>query len=125
MDKLKAADVAAFRLKVWNEQGQRCAITGQKLAFKDAVLDHDHKTGECRGVLARGANSMLGKIENHRKLAQLTSDADLHRMLIGVVKYLNLGRLGVRYPTHRDDDEKRVRRNKLAAKRRTKKATTE
>jgi hypothetical protein len=122
MDKLKSAQVAAFRLKVWNEQGQRCAISGQKLAFKDAVLDHCHVTGECRGVLARGSNSMLGKIENHRKLAQLTSAADLHRMLTGVVKYMSKAPLGIRYPTHLDEEEKRVRRNKLAAKRRALKA---
>jgi hypothetical protein len=75
MDKLKSTEVIAFRLRVWEEQGQRCAITGQKLAFKDAVLDHCHKTGECRGVLHRGVNSMLGKIENHRKLAQLTASS--------------------------------------------------
>jgi hypothetical protein len=118
MEKLKQADLIAFRMKVWSEQGQRCAITGQKLAFADAVMDHDHKTGECRGVLHRGVNSMLGKIENHRKIAQLTGDADLHRFLIGVVKYLSQARLGVRYPTHRDAEEKRVRRNKLATKRR-------
>lgn len=126
MDKLKTTDVATFRLRVWQEQGERCAISGRKVAFKDAVLDHCHKTGECRGVLHRGVNSMLGKIENHRKLAQLTSDADLHRMLTGVVRYLAQARLGVRYPTHRDDDEKRQRATKLARKRRAaKKATTE
>jgi hypothetical protein len=118
MEKLKAADVQAFRLRVLEEQGGRCAISGRKLALQDAVLDHCHTTGECRGVLHRGVNSMLGKIENHRKLAQLTNDADLHRVLVGVVKYLSQARLGVRYPTHRDADEKRVRRNKLAAKRR-------
>lgn len=122
MEKLKASDVQVFRLRVLAEQGGRCAISGRKLDLKDAVLDHCHKTGECRGVLHRGVNSMLGKIENHRKLAQLTGDADLHRMLIGVVRYLSQARLGVRYPSHLDDEEKRVRRNKLAAKRRKEKA---
>lgn len=122
MNKLKASELAAFRLAVLAEQGNRCAISGRKLEPKDAVLDHCHKTGEVRGVLHRGVNSMLGKIENHRKLAQLTGDADLHRMLMGVVQYLANRRLGVRYPTHKDDEEKRVRRNALASKRRKAKA---
>lgn len=118
MNKLKAPEVAAFRLQVLAAQGGRCALTGKPLAPADAVLDHDHKTGECRGVLSRGANTMLGKIENHRRIAGLSSDADLARMLAGVVQYISTARLGVRYPTHRNPDEARERRNKKARARR-------
>lgn len=115
MQKLKASEVAAFRLAVLAQQDGRCALTGRPLAPADAVLDHDHKTGECRGVIHRGVNSMLGKIENHRRLAGLTKDADLHLMLVNVVGYL-YKHLGVRYPTHRNPYEARERRNAKARK---------
>lgn len=118
MEKLKGSDVLAFRLQVLAAQDGCCRLTGRPLKPEDAVLDHDHKTGECRGVIHRGVNSMLGKIENHRRLAGLTSDADLHRMLVNVVGYLGSARLGVRYPTHRNAEEARVRRNKKARARR-------
>lgn len=118
MDKLKASEVAAFRLQVLAAQGGLCALTGKPVDPKDAVLDHDHKTGECRGVLSRGANTMLGKIENHRRIAGFSKDADLARMLAGVVQYICTARLGVRYPTHRTPAEARLRRNKKARARR-------
>lgn len=117
MQKLKASEVAAFRLAQLERQGGRCALTGRPLAPADAVLDHDHKTGECRGVIHRGVNSMLGKIENHRRLAGLAKDADLHLMLVNVVGYLHK-HLVVRYPTHRNPDEARERRNAKARQRR-------
>lgn len=111
MQRLKQSEVAAFRLQVWESQGKRCAITGKPLALKDAVLDHDHTTGECRGVLDRGVNSMLGKIENHRRIAKLMSAEDLARFLRGVVQYLYKPGLGVLYHTHRTAEEKRLRTN--------------
>lgn len=122
MDKLKASEVTTFRLRVLAQQGNMCALTGRRLDPADAVLDHDHKTGECRGVLSRGANTMLGKIENHRRLAGFSKDSELARFLAGVVQYICTARLGVRYPTHRNPDEARERRNKKArARRATKK----
>lgn len=127
MRKLKASEVAAFRRELWEQQGRRCRITGQPLAWEDAVLDHDHTTGEVRGVLARGSNSMLGKIENHMRIAKLTNPATLSRFLAGVVQYISQQEYtGVMYPTHKTDEDKRLRRNRLAAKRRAiKKETTQ
>lgn len=126
MDKIKASELAAYRLALWEKQDKRCAITGQPLAFSDAVLDHCHRTGQVRGVLDRGVNSMLGKIENHMKLARLTNMVDLHRMLIAVPMYL--GRVDKYpphlYPTHKTADEKRVARNAKARKARAKKAAS-
>ncbi len=119
MDKLKASEVAAFRNRLLAEQEGRCAVCKNPLSADEAVLDHNHTTGEVRGVLHRGCNSTLGKIENHMKIAKLTAPGVLARFLAGVVPYLfKQEYTGVRYPTHRDEDEARLRRNKLARKRR-------
>lgn len=127
MQRLKQTDLPGFRERVWLAQGKKCALSGMPIALSDAVVDHCHKTGEIRGVLHRGVNSMLGKIENHRKLAGLTDDVALARMLAGVVHYLCRSESyhGVRYPTHKDAEEKRISINAKARKRRaaTKKAT--
>lgn len=126
MQRLKQSELPAFREALWEKQGRRCALSGMPLALADAVVDHCHKTGEVRGVLHRGVNSMLGKIENHRKIAGLSDDVALAKMLAGVVHYLcrQHDYAGVRYPTHKDAEEKRVSRNLKARKKRaaTKKA---
>src|SRR5574337_656301 len=88
MQRLTQSTATPFRLRTLAEQGGLCAVCGQKVDAKDAVLDHDHVTGECRGVLHRGCNSMLGKIENHRRIAKLMTAEDLARFLRGVVQYL-------------------------------------
>lgn len=126
MQRLKQSDLPAFREKLWRSQGMKCALSGMPITLEQAVTDHCHKTGEVRGVLHRGVNSMLGKIENHRKLAGLSNDVDLARMLAGVVHYLcrKHDYAGVRYPTHKTAEEKRISTNAKARKRRaaTKKA---
>ncbi len=89
-----------------------------RIAPGDDVLDHDHTTGHVRGVLHRGCNAMLGHIENNRARNML-KDARLFRFLRGVERYLQADHTQrPLHPTHRTADEKRVRANKLAAKRR-------
>lgn len=63
---------------------------------------------------------MLGKIENHRRIAKLTSTAALAAFLQGVLPYLHKDGLGVLYPTYRTADEKRIRRNTKARQARAK-----
>lgn len=111
MQKLSRSAVLPFRLQTLAKQGGRCAVCGNPLAPADSVLDHDHVTGEVRGVLHRGCNSMLGKIENHRRVAKLTTDAALAAFLQGVIPYLHQDGLGVLYPTYRTAEEKRERTN--------------
>ena len=63
---------------------------------------------------------MLGKIENHRRIAKLTSAESLAAFLQGVVPYLYSDGLGVLYPTFRTADEKRERTNARRRKARAK-----
>lgn len=62
--KLKYKQVKEFRSQQLEKQDNRCGLCAQ-IVIDDAVLDHCHKTGQIRGVLHRGCNALLGKIENN------------------------------------------------------------
>jgi hypothetical protein len=88
------------------------------------VLDHDHATGAIRATLHRSCNALLGKIENNYKRYGVAS---LAAFCNGASAYLQAhvtNRTGLFHPSHKTDDEKRIKRNASARKRRVKKATT-
>jgi hypothetical protein len=118
MRKLKASELAVYRKATLEEQGGRCALCGEVCTLPEAVVDHEHSTGEVRGVLHRGCNAMLGHIENNRARHLLRDIPRLSRFLAGVVPYIYAKRGDdvVLYPTHRTADEKRLLKNKRAAK---------
>lgn len=119
------------KLKVWREaklkaQGGVCLLTHYPIPEGKAVADHCHDTGHIRGVLSRGANSMLGVIENNRKRFGLSWPEvyALGRNLQGYVE--GDASANPVYPSHKTEDEKRIRRNTQARKARAaKKVTTE
>ena len=58
--------------KMYNDQGSGCWICGKELSlYKDdsdiptACVDHDHKTGEVRGLLCRNCNTGVGMFEEN------------------------------------------------------------
>lgn len=86
----------------------------------EGVIDHDHDTGEIRGVLHRSCNAAEGKISNAaaRWGAKTSKYEDIIAYLKSVVKYLESEGTGFMYPTHKTPDEKRDERNaKLREKR--------
>jgi hypothetical protein len=127
---MKADEIAPLRAALQVAQEDRCLACGKKFYDKmplDPVLDHDHRTGEIRGVLHRGCNSLLGKIENYIPRAWL-KPSDVPNVLAGFADYLmcHSPAPGLLHPTFRTADEKVVR-TKVRAKRRrvaTKKAKT-
>ena len=125
MRRLKTTEVAAYRKALLEKQGGKCDLCGFPIAVGEAVLDHDHATGICRGVLHRGCNAMLGHIENNAPRHKLTDKVKLARFLGNVASYVSCYQPHLStdlplHPTHKTDEEKRLLRNKRARKARAK-----
>jgi hypothetical protein len=125
MRKLKASEVAPTREALLARQGGVCALTHYPLPSEKAVLDHDHATGHVRGTVHRGANSLLGKIENNYKRYGMTLP-EVIAMGKNLGSYLtkNYGDMPL-HPTHKTEDEKRLARNAKARKTRATKKVQE
>jgi hypothetical protein len=116
--RIKAAEIAPTRLNLLAAQKGKCDLCCLACSTEDAVLDHDHTTGAIRSTLHRSCNALLGKVENNAKRYGVKN---LAAWAAGVPRYLQkhyVNRTGLLHPTHKTDDEKRVRRNTLARKRR-------
>lgn len=124
-DRLTPKELPEVRARLLALQCGVCALCGERID-SDPVLDHDHVTGHVRGVLHRGCNTMLGKIESPRLRARtgLVSLERLLAMVRAVPGYISKRRDTKRHPLHRNEAEKRERRNKKARARRAKKAAT-
>lgn len=112
--KLPQSKVKAFREAMLQEQGGVCALTHYPLHPSDAVLDHCHKTGLIRGVIHRGANSLLGKVENNAPRYGVTQPM-MYALGRNLEAYIN--RDFTANPTHytfKSEDEKRIKRNTQA-----------
>lgn len=63
-------------LDIAEQQQYNCAICGQEnFAMKDCssgalVVDHDHKTGEIRGLLCHNCNRALGLLQDNKSYLQ-------------------------------------------------------
>lgn len=123
MKRLKAKEVKAFRLQQLEKQGGICPLCLRVILDSEAVLDHDHKSGYCRGTLHRGCNSFLGKVENARIRYGLYETEAFKAFLSNVYEYID-SNLDVFHPTHRTEEEKRIRRNLRAKKQRALKKET-
>lgn len=64
MNKLKHSDIAQVRADLLTQQHGLCGLCGEIIHTGQAVLDHDHKSGQIRGVLHRGCNALEGQIVN-------------------------------------------------------------
>lgn len=127
MRRLTTPEVKWFRDQLVIQQGAKCSICQGPITSRqgqDAVLDHDHITGAIRGVLHRSCNALLGKVENN--VARF-GVRDIAAFCHGTAKYLQAHRTnitGLLHPTHLTDDEKRIKRNKQAVRRRAAKKVT-
>lgn len=109
------------QLKV--HQGGLCGICQLPIDLTqkgEGVVDHDHKTGEIRGVLHRSCNAAEGKIFNAAAAwgAKSTMQAAVEDYLIKLLGYWRRPRTGFMYPMHKSADDKRELRNKVARERR-------
>src|SRR3990167_41040 len=59
-------------------QGNACAICSSRR--KTMCVDHDHSTGEVRGILCRSCNAMLGQVKDSTaRLARAIQYLDCHK----------------------------------------------
>lgn len=126
MRRLKTTEVRGYREELLREQGGKCALCGEAITGNEAVLDHCHTTGRIRGVLHRGCNAGLGHIENNAPRYRLTDIRRLTKWLRAIPAYIH-GQYEDHpfHPTYRTEEEKRLRRNTLARKRRERKKNDE
>ncbi len=73
--------------RLFEAQGRRCAITGCRATgkVKRLAVDHDHKSGEVRGLLCGPHNQVIGynrdSPEAFRSLAEYLEDPPARRVL--------------------------------------------
>lgn len=113
---MSAADTAKWREATLAKQGGQCLLCCYPIAAGEAVADHCHKTGHCRGVLHRSCNSMIGAIEN-AAVRYGPRGAQLHSMLERVEGYLKANHMvNPLYHTFKTPEQKRLAVNAKARK---------
>ena len=135
--KIPRSQLYAITMKLLHKQGGVCLVCHKSINIKtvgrssDYVCDHDHETGEVRGILHRSCNSSLGKIDNAagRWGAKSMKYEDVIPYLRNLVEFLELansssGGTGLMYPDHRSQEQKleaaKAKRRKTDALRRAK-----
>ena len=115
---LKQSEIKAYREELLAAQRFKCSLCGETLSKEEAVLDHHHKGGWIRGVLHRGCNALLGKIENNWRRVGVPH---LGTFLGGTSAYLEsteVPAIEVFHPSYRTPEENRLLRNKRARRKR-------
>ena len=86
------------KLKDWRvkHQPKTCPLLLRKTS--DWVVDHCHQSGMVRGVVSRGGNALLGKIENFAYGRCQIKQSHLPAVLRGIADYLEREQLDVLHP---------------------------
>ena len=120
--RLKQSEVPLAKVLISKKQGGRCALCDEPLALitaQNRCLDHDHKTGVIRGVLCRNCNGIEGKIFNLINRAKRKKTVlQWAKKLIAYWILHSKPQTSRLHPTHRTPDEKRIKRNTQARKKR-------
>lgn len=112
------------------KQGGLCPLCGEPISLQargnqtDYVVDHDHDSGEIRGVLHRSCNAAEGKVANAagRWGAKSMKYQDILPWLEKLLVYLKQPGTGLVYPLHKTEEERNaaalLKRRKADAARR-------
>lgn len=129
--KISRSQLRAYAIgMIKSKQNGLCPLCKQPISLTTKghasayVVDHDHGTGEIRGVLHRGCNGAEGKVAN--AVGRWTGlGMDYNKIipwLRNLADYLEQDGCGIMYPDHKTDEEKadaaRAKRNKAAAMKR-------
>ncbi len=117
---LRVSQVASILKQLVAKQCNKCGVCGKPFTPRDkAVLDHCHDTGFIRGALHNSCNGAEGRVKTKAYLGHKgVSPADY---IIGLGKYLEQHKAPQYpyiHPTHETAEQKRLKRNDKARKRR-------
>lgn len=117
--RIKASEIPMVKQALLQRQHFVCCLCPESLTVASACLDHNHKTGLIRGALCRNCNGVEGKIYNlaNRAKRTLTPKDFLGQVILYWIKH-EADHTGLYHPLHKTVDEKRVRTNLKAKKRR-------
>ena len=80
-------------LLLLERQGGRCAICAKTLTISPEVrpptVDHDHRTGQVRGVLCQSCNLRVGWFEQARKSRSQVLSQQIDGFAIKIANYLD------------------------------------
>ena len=112
LEQLKASYIAAYRELELAAQGGLCALCQEPIEPGKAVLDHDHKTGQIRGVLHRGCNALEGHIVNSLPRNLITPQR-LTAIFENWEQY-HAQPKDLLHPSHRTAEQRKIRARKRA-----------
>ena len=120
LQRIKTAQIAPIKAAILaKRQEGKCAICQAPLTLSMACLDHDHSTGLIRGVLCRNCNGIEGKIKNLVTRGRRTfTHKDYLAQVLRYWIHHETDRTGLLHPTMLTPDEKRIKTNTKARKRR-------
>ena len=116
LQRIPRSQLLAVTMYILAKQGGKCPICGRMINTKvagrssDYVADHDHKTGEIRGVLHRSCNAAEGKVANAAGAwgAKSMAYEDIIPFVKGLVTYWENAEkygTGMMYPEHRTPEQ--------------------
>jgi len=104
MKKLKNKDIAKIRDELLTKQGFKCGICGEDLSNSDNTnrhVDHNHETGEVRGVMCRRCNLLEGTLfYRFRRSGHVGLKTDYIGWLENHLEYLKTSNTGYEHPAH-------------------------
>lgn len=127
LKKIPRTNLKAMTIMFLKQQGGLCLLCQKPIDMstaKEGCVDHDHETGEVRGVLHRSCNAAEGKVANAagRWGAKGMSYDLIVPWLENLLAYYKREGTGFMYPSHKTPEEKaqaaRLKRNTAAANRR-------
>lgn len=115
LKRITRTQMVGVKRQLMAKQDGVCPLCGTDLKAipsKNVVVDHDHSTGQIRGLLCRGCNGAEGKVKN--SIQRWGKTKDIVVFLERLLEYYKEEATSYIYPSHKTEQEKRLAKNKKA-----------